>query len=379
MLSDEIIEQVSLIRDALQRIRAGLAGMLTTLTAVGEAFDELLAMIEQDPPPPLELQVAVKETKPGTALLEWTTTLQPPTWRVGRNEQDTSGSGPWSTTLPGTARSQQFNLLKPGTAYTFTVSGQVGDSTVTRTATLTTSQPTTPPTGGTTAAERFGWGNPHPVSDEFDYTGQPDPTKWMLPGPDWEGHGGRGRRRPERTTVRDGMMVMTALANGDAAWVRQRMPTRYGRWEQRSRSRNTSTASSPYHVLSLIWPTREDWPRSGELDWLETENPDQTFFRAYLHYPHPPAPDGKVQQEIVTIQGVDQREWHNYGFEWTPNHIAGFIDGREVYRFSGGAGPAGRSAIQAMPEGALTMQIDHFGGTRECVYEIQWVKFYPLP
>ncbi len=129
-------------------------------------------------------------------------------------------------------------------------------------------------------------------------------------------------------------------------------------------------------MLSLIWPSREDWPRSGEYDWLEIEDPDQDFYRAYLHYPHPP---GAVQQEIVTVRGVDQREWHNYAFEWGPGGLVGWIDGEEVYRRSGGRGPAGRSDLQAMPEGALTLQVDHFGGTRECVYEIDWVRFYPYP
>jgi beta-glucanase (GH16 family) len=170
------------------------------------------------------------------------------------------------------------------------------------------------------------------------------------------------------------MLVLTALPNGDAGWIRQRMPTRYGRWELRARCRTTSPGV-PWHVLALIWPTIENWPRSGELDFLEIENPGQDFFRAYLHYPHPPGP---VQQEIVTVPGIRPGEWHNYGFEWTPEHVAGFIDGKQVYRFSGGAGPSGRSAIQAMPEGALTLQLDHFGSNSACTYELDFVRFYPL-
>src|SRR5690606_12615562 len=57
--------------------------------------------------------------------------------------------------------------------------------------------PSDPP-DTSTAAARFGWGTPLSVSDEFNYTGAPDSSKWKLPGSDWAGHNGNGRRRPER-------------------------------------------------------------------------------------------------------------------------------------------------------------------------------------
>jgi hypothetical protein len=61
-----------------------------------------------------------------TATISWS----PPTadggspitgYRVSRNGTDVNGAGPWSTTLPATARSQTFTRLVPGATYTFTV------------------------------------------------------------------------------------------------------------------------------------------------------------------------------------------------------------------------------------------------------------------
>ena len=43
-------------------------------------------------------------------------------YRVARSGVDSRGTGPWSTIVPVTARSQSFNLLVPGQTYTFSVS-----------------------------------------------------------------------------------------------------------------------------------------------------------------------------------------------------------------------------------------------------------------
>lgn len=42
-------------------------------------------------------------------------------YKVTRDETDTAGKGPWSTTVPAAARWFQFTLLKPGTAYVLSV------------------------------------------------------------------------------------------------------------------------------------------------------------------------------------------------------------------------------------------------------------------
>lgn len=237
--------------------------------------------------------------------------------------------------------------------------------------------PGLPPVGGgETAAGRFGWGTPHPISDTFDYTGAPDPSKWgNSPDEGMPGHNGNGRRVAYCTTVYDGKMVLHGYPNGDTGWIRQNIDVQYGRWETRVRSQNLGGGGEPYHVLNLIWPTSENWPGDGEYDWFEIEDPDADFMQAYLHYPHPNMP---VEQEWTRFNGANANDWHNIAFEWGPGGLKGWVDGQDWYAFSGGGGPAGRSNIQNMPRGHLVHQLDNFGSSREAIFEIDWSLFYPL-
>ncbi|GAA1378714.1 hypothetical protein GCM10009613_00270 [Pseudonocardia kongjuensis] len=237
-----------------------------------------------------------------------------------------------------------------------------------------------PDPGATTAAARHGWGTPIPLgSDEFDYTGPPSPEKWVAAAECWPGHDGNGRRCASRSTVRDGRLIQTGLANGDTGWLGSRLDQRYGRWEMRVRSSDTGTAAHRYHPVLIIWPSSNRWPQDGEYDFLENDSPGAPCAEAFIHYPHAPGP---VQQEFARESdcGAPLSEWHNVAVEWTPQHVRGFIDGVEWFRFSGGAGP-GRSDIQGMPSGALKIQLDGFHGTgpyRPAQLEVDWVRSYAL-
>ena len=243
----------------------------------------------------------------------------------------------------------------------------------------TPTDPPPDPPDTDTAAGRYGWGQPIPEwSDDFNYTGTPDPAKWSLPGNDWEGHNGNGRRRPERQTVTDGKLVMTGLANGDTGWMRHNLERQYGRYEIQCRSSANATSNgNDYHVLLLIWPTSENRPQDGEYDWLEVDTPGADTAEAYIHYPHPGT--STVQQEHAEKPGVDLSEWHNVAFEWTPDYVRGFIDGEEWFEFSGGANSVRRD-IQTMPSGHLVVQLDNFDGTDQtpATFELNWVRFYSL-
>lgn len=260
------------------------------------------------------------------------------------------------------------------------------------TTTPTTPQPTTPapppPTTtqppvqtALTAAERYGWGSPVPTaSDEFTYTGKPDTAKWELPGECWPGHDGNGKRCASNSAVANGVLTQTGEANGDSAWLASRYDTQYGRWEARVRSVATGANNGrQYHPLLIVWPSSDRWPDDGEYDFLENGAPGETCAEAFIHYPHP---DGPVQQvnPNETNCGAPLSEWHNIAYEWTPDHVKGFVDGKEWFSYSGGAGPGGRKAIQAMPSGHLTIQLDNFYGSnmQPAKYEIDWVRTYKI-
>lgn len=236
-------------------------------------------------------------------------------------------------------------------------------------------------TDQTQAAVRYGWGTPLPISDEFSYTGPVDPAKWGVPSGDvggtagcWAGHSGNGRRCAKNSTVANGLLTMLGEANGDTGWLRQKRETQYGRWEIRSRSRNTGSSGGLYHPLHLIWPTSGDRLEDGEYDWVEYSNPDAQCLTAFMHYPQSPT-DQKERRDLCPL---DMTQWHNFAFEWTPDAVAGFVDGVEWFRLSDGAN-ADRGDIQTMPSGHLNIQLDNFtgaSGLRPAVFEVDWVRVY---
>lgn len=225
-----------------------------------------------------------------------------------------------------------------------------------------------------TAANAFGWVLLH--ADEFNYQGAPDRDLWFnAPQQCMAGHDGNGRRCGANATVVDGVLRLRGMASGDTAWIASNSDRQYGRWELRVRSISADpSADRQYHPVLLIWPDSERWPEDGEYDFLETSRPGADCAAARMHYPHVP---GRVQTQDATRCGVDLAQWHNIAFEWTPDHVAGYLDGEEWYRFSGGADET-RECIQCMPSGHLTIQLDNFfgGDMTPAVFEVDWYREY---
>lgn len=232
-----------------------------------------------------------------------------------------------------------------------------------------------PSSDQTLAAVRFNWGTPLASSDEFNYVGPPDPNKWDLPGSDWAGHDGNGRRRPERQTVDGSKLVMTGLANGDSGWMAHRVNREYGRYEARVRAYNTGSSNGNlYSPVLLIWPTSDSRKSDGEYDYYEPGSPGSQTLTAFCHFPG----DGDQQREF-TKSGVDLSQFHNIGFEWTSNGLTGYLDGQQWFTTSGGSG-SGRRNIQAMGSGFATCQLDNFDGTNQtpATFEMEFFRVYDL-
>jgi hypothetical protein len=294
----------------------------------------------------------------------------------------------WTNVL--SARTSSGNTLQPQN-YDFTDTparylrivghGNTSNDWTSITETTVSGATSEPPGDETQAAVKYGWGTPLPISDEFDYTGPVNPAKWGVPSGDeggtagcWEGHDGNGRRCAKNSTVAGGIMTMRGEANGDTGWLEQRVERRYGKWEIRSRSRNTGTSGGLYHPLHLIWPTSEDRLEDGEYDWVEYSNPDAQCLEGFLHYPDSPSDEKEYREHCP----VDMTQWHNFAFEWTSAGLVGYVDGVEWFRLAGGANSE-RGAIQDMPSGHLNIQLDNFTGSsglRPAVFEVDWVRLY---
>lgn len=323
----------------------------------------------------------------GTGGITWTTTRTDIVgWNVGRDGTDTRNNGPWSTDVAASARNHQFNLLRNDSTYSFiliprTAAGPLTPVSVSVTPSLNPPPPDEGTGNGVEAAVRNGWGTPlAQYSDEFAYHGRPDSAKWSDAGECWDNpHASGGARCASATTVDGEKLVMTGAANGTTGWLQNDWKTRYGRWEARVRSRNTASSNGrTYHPLLIVWPDGDKWPQEGEYDFLENGEPGAACAVAFLHYP---VTSGNTQQERAEERncGAPMSQWHNVAFEWTPDHVKGFIDGVEWFRFSGGA-TSTRKAMQAMASGHLTIQLDNFDGTNmtPAGYEVDWVRLYQV-
>jgi Beta-glucanase/Beta-glucan synthetase len=169
----------------------------------------------------------------------------------------------------------------------------------------------------TEAAVRGNW--PLLMNDEFDGTDL-DRTYWHPYS--GETTGGIGRHDPDNLSVGNGMLSVDSHDNtsGGMAW----MPgQQYGRWEVRARTQ----VGTGYGPVILLWPDAEDFPRGGEIDFMEIPHGDRQESNFVLHF-------GKNNSQNGTAVPGDFTQWHNYAVEWAPDHVAGFIDGQEIFRTS---------------------------------------------
>lgn len=178
-------------------------------------------------------------------------------------------------------------------------------------------------------------------SDEFDYEGKPDDTKWdyMVGGGGWGNNELQYYTKGDNVKVEDGKLTIelrkeemdsnsytsTRLVTKDKAeWkyakveVRAKLPAGKGTWP-------------------AIWmmPAEDKygtWPKSGEIDIMEHVGYDQGRVHATIHtesYYH-----GKNTQKGESILARDcSEEFHVYSVEWLPDKLIFCMDGEEYFTY----------------------------------------------
>lgn len=169
----------------------------------------------------------------------------------------------------------------------------------------------------TEAAMRGSW--PLLAHDEFDGT-EVDTSVWSAY--TGETTGDVGRHDPANLSVTDGTLKVTSHGYSSAgmAWSDGQQ---YGRWEVRARAQQ----GTGYGAVILLWPDAEDWPEGGEINFMEIPKGQRNESHFVLHY-------AEDNSQVGTTAFGDFTQWHNYAVEWTPDHVAGFIDGQEIFRSS---------------------------------------------
>ena len=138
----------------------------------------------------------------------------------------------------------------------------------------------------------------------------------------------------------------------------------YGRWEGRVRA---PVGDPSYNALLLLWPTAENWPEGGELDFMEMMDPSRQKTNAFFHY-------GADNSQVEGSVEIDATQWHNWALEWTPDRITAYVDGEKWFETT-------EQKVQPPGPMHLCIQLDWFpkgGSGKETQMQVDWVRQYTL-
>ncbi len=185
-------------------------------------------------------------------------------------------------------------------------------------------------------------------SDEFNYNGLPDSTKWSYE----EGNGcpkicGWGNnekeyytaKRPENARVENGRLIIEARKENfkGSSYTSARLVSKnkgdwkYGRFEIKAKISKGKGTWPAVWMMPTHWEYG-DWPHSGEIDIMENVGymPDSVFGSI-----HTGAYNGmKGTQKTKGLKFSDLADnFHVYALEWTAETISFFVDDQKYHVF----------------------------------------------
>jgi beta-glucanase (GH16 family) len=191
-------------------------------------------------------------------------------------------------------------------------------------------------------------------SDEFDYTGLPNPDKWSYDtdGNSW-GWGNNELQhytesRKENAWVENGVLKITAHKETfeDKNYTSARLITKgkgdwlYGKVEVRAKLPVGRGLWPAIWMLPTDWEYGE-WPESGEIDIMEHVGylPDSIFASAHTgKYNHI---KGTHKTSGIKVNNL-YNDFHLYTLEWTPEEYSVSMNGNKFFTFKNeGSGPEG--------------------------------------
>ncbi|HLO57504.1 MAG TPA: glycoside hydrolase family 16 protein [Bacteroidales bacterium] len=175
-------------------------------------------------------------------------------------------------------------------------------------------------------------------SDEFDYTGLPDSTKWSY---DIGGHGWGNQEREyytgsrlENARVENGVLIIEArkekmdtnqytsarlISKGKQEWT-------YGRFEIRAKlPKGVGTWPAIWMMPAKQSYSDAFWPDNGEIDIMEHVGFNPGFIHASTHCKKYNWPAGTQRTDTIFMKDVSDA-FHNYILEWGPDTMQIFLD-----------------------------------------------------
>lgn len=175
-------------------------------------------------------------------------------------------------------------------------------------------------------------------SDEFDYTGLPDETKWDY---DIEGnaHGWGNNEAQHYTVARDsnvwvdnGKLKIIArherMSDKDfsSARLMSKADWKYGRVEVNARIPEARGTWSAIWMMPGGWTFNDgNWPDIGEIDILEHVGHDPGVIHASAHSRDYQWQKGTQQTAVIKIDEVTDK-FHTYALEWNPYVMNIWVD-----------------------------------------------------
>ena len=181
-------------------------------------------------------------------------------------------------------------------------------------------------------------------SDEFEYSGLPDETKWSY---DVGGHGWGNNEsqyyteaRTENVRVENGVLTIEARKEDfeGSGYTSTRLVSRnkgdwkYGRFEIRAKLPSGRGTWPAIWMLPTDW-VYGGWPASGEIDIMEHVGYDMNRIHGTIHTEAFNHTKGTQVGRSVLASDVAS-EFHVYSLEWWPDRIDIFLDGEKYFTVS---------------------------------------------
>ncbi|MDF2943058.1 MAG: laminarinase, glycosyl hydrolase family 16 er [Herbinix sp.] len=179
-------------------------------------------------------------------------------------------------------------------------------------------------------------------SDEFDYEGLPDDTKWNydIGGSGWGNHELQYYTDDKNAYVKEGNLVIEARKEEYQGmdYTSARLVTRdkgdwlYGKIEVRAKLPDGLGTWPAIWMLSTDWKYGS-WPASGEIDIMEHVGYNQDTIHASIHTQSYYHRINTQKTATKVIPGVSE-EFHVYSIEWLPDKIIAYIDEEQYFSFT---------------------------------------------
>jgi len=188
-------------------------------------------------------------------------------------------------------------------------------------------------------------------SDEFDYTGLPDPAKWYYDVGGW-GWGNNELEfykaaNPKNTWVDSGALKITVRREDTtyADWqgnpktnhvssarlnTYDRQLWKYGRFEARMKLPKGAGQWPAFWVVPPAGSPYGQWPASGEIDVMENYGVDPSVMHGSVHTKNN---YGATSLNNYAVVSHPSDSFHVYALDWKPDTIAISVDGNEYFRY----------------------------------------------